>query len=199
MYKKVPMRYIFFIFLNFSSLFVAGQKIEFRNDSLFVNDFHVDASTGKLAFDSLLRKAGKKKISKDKENLATGKKVKQTTYYYHDLGLFFRKYTYDTTKLSIGIKLYPYYINKEEANNGIPGRPFSGQLFIAENLINNKRQVSELQKMKNCTVTVSEMSYGSNKTIISGELIYQQKIIRLAFDRQTKELAEVFIHHNSKE
>lgn len=193
------MRYLFFIYLTFVSVFAAGQNIVYRNDSLFVNNFYVNASTSKLDFDSLLAKAGKEKFSKDKDNPPTGRKVKQTTYYYHDLGLFFRKYAYDTTKLSIGIKLYPYYSNKEEANNGMPGRSFSGQLFIAENLINNKRQVSALQKMKGCTVTVSEVSYGSHKTIIGGELIYQQNIIRLAFDKQTRELTEVFIHHNSTE
>lgn len=195
------MRYIIFIFLACISLLVSGQNIEYRNDSLFVNNIYVDASTNKLTLDNLLKSEGRENFSKDKykDNPATGRKVKQTTYYYYDFGLFFRKYDYDTTKLSIGIKLYPYHISKEEANNGMPGRPFPGQLFIAENLINNKRQVSELQKMKNCSITVSEATFGSYKTIIGGDIIYKQNIIRLAFDRQTKELTEVFIHHNFKD
>ena len=76
---------------------------------------------------------------------------------------------------------------------------FKGQLYIAENFINDKRQIEQLQNLNNCSVTVSKASLGSYSTIIGGDIIYQQNVIRISFDRQTKELTDVFIHHNFKD
>ena len=150
---------------------------------------------------NFLFQEAKKKNSKSnfRKHPITGKKVIETTFYYLDLGLFFRKYDFDTTKLSVGIKLYSNTIDKEEKVHGLPGRAFSGQLYIAENFINDKRQIAELQKLNNCTVTVDEAVIGSYRTIIGGDIIYKQNIIRLTFDRQTKELTSVIIHHNFKD
>src|SRR5204863_9933217 len=100
------MRTIFALLLIFFSSIAIGQKIEYRNDSLFLNSFYVDAQTGKYIIDSLLNVKGKTKTSKDNDKLnpATGKKVARVTDFYYGLGIFFRRYDYDTTKLSVGIK-----------------------------------------------------------------------------------------------
>lgn len=182
-------------------LFVKGQIIEYRNDSLFIENVYVDAQTPKNQLDKILGESGRTINSKSdfRRHPATGKKVKETTIYYLNHGLYFRKYDYDSTKLSIGVKLYQYKISKDEANYGMSGRPFTGQLFIAENLINGKRSFSELQKMKNCTLTVDEAVIGSYKRIIGGDIVYKENIIRLSFDNQTNELTEVVIHHNFKD
>ena len=177
-----------------------GQKIEYRHDSLFVNNFYVDAQTTKATIDSLLNTKGKTKTSKDNDKLnpTTGKKVVRTTDFYYDLGLFFRKYDYDTTKLSVGIKLYRDTDPKEDKQSELT-ETFKGQLFIADNYINDKRTIEQLQQLKNCSVTIDQASLGSYSTIIGGDIIYEQNIIRLSFDRKTKELKSVFIHHNFKD
>ena len=194
------MRIILVIFLIFISSICIGQKIEYRNDSLFVNNIYVNAQTNKEMLDNILDSKAKVKISKDdmRKNQATGKKVVRTTYFYYDLGLFFRKYDYDTTKLSIGIKLYRDVDPKEDRQKELT-ETFNGQLIIADNLINDKRQITELQALKNCRVTVDQVVLGSYKAIIGGDIIYQQNIIRLSFDKRTNELTSVFIHHNFKD
>lgn len=178
----------------------AGQKIEYRDDSLFLNNYFIDASTSKPTLDSLLQTSGKSKHSKGKfkDNPETGKKAKLTTVFYYDKGLFFRRYDYDSTKLSIGIKLYRDTDNKEDRENELT-EAFKGQLYIAENFINDKRQIEELQNLTNCSATVSKATSGSYSTIIGGDIIYKQNVIRISFDRQTKELTNVFIHHNFKD
>ncbi|MEJ8843999.1 hypothetical protein WG954_16520 [Lacibacter sp. H375] len=194
------MRIIITTFLVAFYSIATGQKIEYRHDSLFVNNFYVDAQTNKATVDSLLNTKGKTKTSKDNDkiNPATGKKVVRTTDFYYDLGLFFRRYDYDTTKLSVGIKLSRDTDQKEDKQSELT-EPFKGQLFIADNYINEKRTIEQLQQLKNCSVTVSQASLGSYSTIIGGDIIYEQNIIRLSFDKKTKELKSVFIHHNFKD
>ncbi len=177
-----------------------GQIIEYRHDSLFVNNFYVDAQTDKAAIDSLLSTKGKIRTSKDKYKLnpETGKSVVLTTYYYYDLGLFFRRYDYDTAKLSVGIKLYRDTDRKVDRQAELT-ETFKGELLIAGNYMNDKRTIVQLQQLKNCAVRVSQATVGSYSSIIGGDIIYEQNIIRLSFDIRTKELISVFIHHNFKD
>lgn len=182
------------------SIVAFGQNIQYRNDSLFVNSFCVDAQTSKPTLDSLLSSKGKTKRSKDnyKINPATGKSVRQTTDYYYDLGLFFRKYDYDSTKLSVGIKLNRDTNKKEERKDELT-ETFKGELFIAGNYINDKKTLEQLHQLKNCYITTTHVSIGFNSSLIGGDIIYLQNIIRLSFDSKTKELKSVFIHHNFKD
>ncbi len=174
-----------------------GQIIEYRHDSLFVNSFFVDAQTSKSVIDSLLNTKGKTKTSKDKDriNPATGKKLVLRTDFYYTLGLFFRRYDYDTTKLSVGIKLYRDTDAKEDRQSELT-KPFAGELYIADNYLNDKRTLDQLQQLKNCRVTTSTASLSSYSTLLGGDIMCLKNIIRLSFDRQTSELKSVFIHHN---
>jgi hypothetical protein len=174
-----------------------GQKVEYRHDSLFVNNYFVDARTDKTTLDSLLNSRGKTITSRDNDKLnpITGRKVIRSTYFYYDRGLFFRKYDYDTTKLSIGIKLYKDTDKKEDRDNDLT-ELFKGELFIADNYINDKRTIEQLQLLKNCSVTTNYVSLGSYSFPIGGDIIYLRNIIRISFDKKTKELTDVFIHHN---
>lgn len=194
------MRVIITIFCLTFYFLATGQKIEYRHDSLFVNNVYVDAQTDKAAIDSLLSTKGKIRTSKDKYKLnpETGKSVVLTTYYYYDLGLFFRRYDYDTAKLSVGIKLYRDTDRKVDRQAELT-ETFKGELLIAGNYMNDKRTIVQLQQLKNCAVRVSQATVGSYSSIIGGDIIYEQNIIRLSFDIRTKELISVFIHHNFKD
>ncbi|MFD2920199.1 hypothetical protein ACFS6H_10795 [Terrimonas rubra] len=188
------------LFLLLFYFVAAGQKVEYRHDSLFVNNFYVDAQTNKTTIDSLLGVKGKTKTSKDsyKINPATGKKVLRTTYFYYTLGLFFRYYDYDTVKLSVGIKLHRDTDTKRDKREEL-SETFAGQLYIADNYINDKRKIEELKHLKNCSVTVDQASLGYYSKIIGGDIIYGENIIRLTFDSNTTELKAVYIHHNFKD
>ena len=194
------MRTAISILLVAFSIIATAQKIEYRHDSLFVNSIYVDAQTSISTIDSLLKAKGKTKTSKDnnKLNPATGKKAVRTTNFYYDLGLFFRRYDYDTTKLSVGIKLYRDADSKEDRQSELT-EPFKGELYIADNYINDKRTLEQLQQLKNSSVTTSSVSLGSYSSLIGGDIMYLQNIIRLSFDRKTSELKAVFIHHNFKD
>lgn len=191
-------RQFVFIFLTFLYFNVAGQEIEYRNDSLFVNDTYVDAQTTKTTLDSLLKSIGRSRKSKsdipkcDNPN----KKVIRTTYFYYDLGLFFRKYDCDTSKLSVGIKLYKDCDEKYDKKNGELTNTYTGNLTIAGNQINGKREIQELEQMSNCKVTVSTINFGSISRIIGGDIVYKKNFIRLSFDSKTNQLTYVYIHHN---
>ena len=186
------------LFLTFICFNVFGQRIEYRNDSLFVNDFYINAQTTKTKLDSLFKSDSKSKKSKsdipkcDNPN----KKVVRTTYFYYDLGLFFRKYDCDTSKLSVGIKLYNDSDGKNDKKNSELTNTYLGQLIIAGNLINGKREIKELEQMNNCKVTVSKLNFGSISRIIGGDINYRKSFIRLSFDSKTSQLTNVYIHHN---
>jgi hypothetical protein len=194
------MRITLVILVNLFCIGAFGQKIEYRHDSLYVNNYFVDAQISKVTLDSLLGAISKTKTSKDDYTISpvTGKKVIRTTYFYYDLGLFFRKYNHDISKLSIGIKLYRDNEPKKDKESELK-ETFRGQLFIAENLINDKRKIEQLKKMENCTVTASQATLGSYSMLIGGDIFYEKNVIRLSFDSKTSELKEVFIHHNFKD
>lgn len=187
------------IFLTLLSVMAIGQKVEYRNDSLFIDNVYVDAQTPKDTLDKILNETGKiRKFKKAfQKHPLSEKKVKRTTIYYLDLGLSFTQYKYDKTKLSVVIRLHPYSNSKLEAN-AATGKLYSGQLFIGENYINNKRHLADLQGLENCKVTVKKAFFGvrNDERIIEGNIIYQQNIIKLSFDPSTEQLTSVSIHHN---
>ena len=194
------MRLSLIIFFSLFYFITTGQRIEYRHDSLFINNYFVDAQVSKPTLDSILSSKGKLKISKDefKINQVTGKKVICTTFFYYEKGLFFRKYDNDASKLSVGIKLYHYTDKKQDRQSEL-NDIFKGQLYIAENFINDKVSIAQLKKLNNCSVTVSQLSFGSYSSIIGGDIIYELNVIRLSFDKKTNELKAVFIHHNFKD
>jgi hypothetical protein len=77
--------------------------------------------------------------------------------------------------------------------------PFKGELYIGGHYINDKRTPEQLKQLENCSVTLSIARLGSYSSLIGGDIIYMQNIIRLMFDSKTKELKSVFIHHNFKD
>lgn len=194
------MKILFSWMLSVFSIVATTQKIEYRHDSLFVNHFYVSAQTSKWVIDSLLSAKGRTKTSRDddKINPVTGRKIKITTDYYYDLGLFFRRYDYHTTKLSVGIKLFRDTDAKKDKESELT-QTFRGDLYIADNYMNDKRTLSQLQQLKNCRVTTSAVSMGAYTYLIGGDIIYLKNIIRISLDQETKELLEVFIHHNFRD
>lgn len=185
----------------FIILYVAatGQKIEYRQDSLFINSYFVDIHTSKTTLDSLLGAKGRVKTSKDKlmPNPITHKPAILTTNFYSEIGLFFRRYDYDSTKFSVGIKLYhdsDAKFDREEAWKGV----FKGQLYIADNYINDKRTMAQLDGLENCRVTYEQLRMGSYTSILGGDIIYGKNIIRLALDYHTTELNAIYIHYKGQ-
>jgi len=193
-------KHLLFLLFTFLCFTVSGQTIEYRNDSLFVNNTYVNAQTTKAALDSLLKSKGK--IKKSKADIrkcpASNKKVFTTTYFYHDLGLFFRKFDCDTTALSVGIKLYYDTDSKFDKSVSELRKTFNGQLIIAGNVINDKREIRELEQMQNCRVTITKLNAGSYETILGGDIFYGEQTIRLAFDSKTNKLTSVFFHYGFK-
>jgi hypothetical protein len=194
--KKELMKLIGVVFWIFLSFPAVGQKMEYRNDSLFVNGQFVDAQTPKEVLDRLLGVVGKTKISKAefRKHPITGKKVVQTTHFYSKLGLFFRTYEDKPSQLSIGIKLYRDTDLQKDKESELKA-VFKGQLYVAENFLNDKRTMEQLRSLKNCSIQeiqIFSMSLGA-------EFLYKENVIRLSLDSQTKELKEVFIHHNFKD
>jgi hypothetical protein len=179
---------------------IYGQTIEYRNDSLFVNNYYANAQTSKSTLDSLLKSIGQTKKSKaDYPKCYSDRKVVRTTYFYYDLGLFFRKYDCDTSKLSVGIKLYNDSDRKYDKKNGELTNTFKGILLIGGDTINGLRDIQDLEKMKYCKVTISKVTAGSYTRIIGGDIIYSKNFIRLSFDSKTDQLTYVYIHHNFHE
>jgi hypothetical protein len=199
-FNTKTMRIIFTILLAAFCSLAYGQKVEYRHDSLFINDYFVDAQTGNPTLDSLLESKGKTRRSTDKYSIdsSTGKKLKLTTRSYNDLGLLFRRYDDDPTKLSVRIKLYRETDAKRERKDELT-ETFGGELYIAGNYLNGKRTLAQLKELRNCTVTTSSISFGSYTGLLGGDIVYGENVIRLAFDKQTSELISVFIHHNFKE
>jgi hypothetical protein len=68
----------------------------------------------------------------------------------------------------------------------MPTKVFKGSLFIGNNYINDKRQVEQLQKLKDCIMTY-------NKVFLS-VIEYQQRQIRVLYDIMTHEVTCIFIN-----
>ncbi|MBX2978728.1 MAG: hypothetical protein KF905_05475 [Flavobacteriales bacterium] len=186
------------ILVIFQAISAMGQNITHRNDSLFINDFYVNPQITKSTLDSLLASTSKAKKSKGNTPPCpnSDKKVTRTTYFYYELGIFLRKYDCDTSKFSLGIKLYHDSDRKYDKRSGELTNTFSGELLIADNEIHDKREISELQAMDNVTVTISKLEIGIISSVIGGDIVSVRDFIRLSFDSKTDQLTHVYIHHN---
>ncbi len=192
------MRISIFIIFSMITFGSKGQKIEYRNDSLFINGFYVNAFTSKLTLDSLLHDKGKIEKRLGKPYSLTKERVKQTSYTYSKLGLIFGKTDFDTTRLSIAIKLYRNS-NPSVDQNNMRTNPFKGELYIADNYMNDKRTVEQLQKLNNCTLQYKQNHLSINgqpHTITFANLVYQESLVNILFDSDTNETTCVFIYHN---
>ena len=179
------MRCIMFIILSLFSVTAICQRIEFRNDSLFVNSYYVSASTQKITLDSLLKTKGKEKRYRGKDIPGTVRSS-GVQYLYPSKGLRFTKRDSDTAKLSIGVKLHRNS-NPDVDQNNMPGRTFTGEMFIAGNYMNDKRQVVQLQQLKECKLLFNHES-------TMGYLFYQQRKITVLFEFRTDQATCIFIN-----
>lgn len=172
-----------------------AQNIHYRNDSLFVNETYVNEEITKEELDVLLGYKGKIKTSKNKYIYD---KTKQTTWYYHDLGLFFRKYENKPNRLHLGIKLYEELDPKMDKSRSELKSVFKGELRIGNDYMNDKRTFEQLQNLESSMFNLSTMLFGSYSQILGGELIYKGQQIRISFDKETSKLTTIHIHHNWK-
>ncbi|HZV69702.1 MAG TPA: hypothetical protein VFG10_09165 [Saprospiraceae bacterium] len=179
--------------------FVEGQVISFHDDSLKINRIYIDANTSPKQLDLIL---GSKHITvKSKSdfqiNTHTGQKIKQVTYYYPDRGIAFHTYKNDRSKFSLSAKLSSALDPDDEFDQKLK-KPFTGYLFIAGNDLTKNRSIDDIKKMKNVNITFQEVTYGSTKEIRGGQILYQNDVIRVNVDRETKEISAIHIYHNFK-
>ena len=187
------MRLLLSIILIHTSLFVIGQRIDFRNDSLFINNYFVNRSTSKTTLDSLLKAEGKEKKRTGKYKPGTKEIMKWTSYTYNKKGLIFSTKDYDTTHLFVFIMLYRN-TNPLVDQNNMPTKTFKGELFIGNNYMNDKRRIDQLQKLDDCLVSFEESTFASHTGITICNIIYQKRSIRVHFDFQTNELTWISIN-----
>jgi hypothetical protein len=191
--KKLFMRTRFIILFFHFSLSVIGQRIDFRNDSLFINNLFVNGHTNKSTFDSLLGDKGKEKEMEGKHKPGAKETViKWTKITYKDLGLIFTKNDYDPATLAIGVKLHKNS-NPDVDWNNMPTKIFKGELYIDNNYMNDKRTIGQLNKLENCTVNCQQSTFAGRTGIVNCNIICLDKEIRALFDFQTNELTCIFI------
>jgi len=169
-----------------------GQRVDFRNDSLFINNIFVNWMTSKSTLDSLLHDKGKLKKTTGKYIPGTNQPAKWTKIIYNKKGLIFSKNEYDTSSLLVAIKLYKN-MNPEVDRNNMSTKTFNGDLFIDINYMNDKRRIDQLQKLTNCLVSYKESTFASHTGIVICNILYQKREIRALFDFQTNNLTCIFI------
>lgn len=186
------MRIVLIIMLSIIVNISFGQKIELRNDSLYINKSYVNGSTSKLTLDSLLKTKGIEQKKKGKFKPGTREIMKLTSYTYKKEGLIFSKNDYDTSKITLAIKLYQNSNSVVDQNN-MPTKTFKGELFIDNNYMNDKRKIEQLQKLINCSVDYKEISFESRSRIVLCKIVYQKRQIDVLFDFETNEATCIFI------
>ncbi|TAH13289.1 MAG: hypothetical protein EAZ12_01715 [Sphingobacteriia bacterium] len=174
---------LFTILLLISAISIA-QKIDFRNDSLFINSYYIDGFTKKLTLDSLLNKKGKEKRNKGKVLPGVNEKAGSISYIYKSKGIIFYRKDADTTKLGIGIKLQRN-ANPTVDQNNFPTSAFKGQFFIGNNYMNDKKTIEQLKQLKDCTFTFYQP--------VDGRIVYKKRNISTLFDFMENELTCIFI------
>ncbi|MEP6795790.1 MAG: hypothetical protein ABJB16_15780 [Saprospiraceae bacterium] len=180
-------------------LFAIGQVISFHDDSLKINKIYIDARITPKQLDLLLgAKHTKLKTKSDVQiKTHTGIKVKQVTYYYPALGLYFRTYKDDASKFALGLKLTNAIDPKDEVIQKLI-KPFAGYLFIVGNDMARYKSVNEIKLLPNVSVSFQESYPDGKKTIVGGEILYQKDIIRLSIDKKTQEITAIYFYHNFK-
>ena len=186
------MRIFLFILCMYFSFTVFSQKIDFRNDSLFVNNYFINGFTNKTTLDSLLNLKSKEKKSKGKWKPGTKDRMHYVKYIYKRAGIQFTKDDYEPEKISIGLKLYKNSGSFDYQNNEITGT-FKGVLFIGENYINDKRKLAELQTLKDCSISYQESTMNDHTVIYNCKIIYKKRNIVVLFDYETNEMTNIFI------
>jgi hypothetical protein len=188
------MRFTLLAFFTLASLGAIAQKVEFRNDSLFINGFYLTGKTDKSTIDSILQSKGK---IKEQWGHDMTKKIFMTRYIYNKLGLIVRKEASDPTKLSIAIKLNRNENPVVDISN-MDTKRFTGDLFIGDNYMNDKKTIEQLKMLTNCKVTFK--GFASNVPgfpyagVHSADIVYQKAPISLIIDFITKEVTCVFIN-----
>ena len=187
------MRIRFIILFSHLSFSVIGQKVDFRNDSLFINNLFVNGYTSKSMLDSLLANKGKEKKTEWKHRMGVNaKNITWTRITYKDLGLIFTKNNHDPATLALGVKLYKNSNPGVDWNN-MPTKTFKGELYIENNYMNDKRTIDQLKKIENCTVNCQQSTFAGQTGIISCNIVCLDKEIRALFDFKTNELTCIFI------
>jgi hypothetical protein len=186
------MRITFLIVLFHVSFSAMGQRVDFRNDSLFINNIFINWTTSKSTLDSLLHDKGKVKKAIAKYIPGTNQPAKWTQIIYNKKGLIFRKSEHDTSSLLVAIKLYKN-MNPEVDQTIMSTKTFNGDLFIDINYMNDKRRIDQLKKLTNCLVSYKESTSDSHPAIIFCNILYQKRKIRALFDYQTNDLTCIFI------
>lgn len=173
-----------------------AQKVEARNDSLFINSTYINQLTRKETLDSLLGSEGKAKKQPGKTVKGSKKRYKVFKYVYKKLGLVFSKSDTLTSQLMIGIKL-KRNSNDEVDNNNLPTDVFKGELYVGDNYMNDKLSIEQLRTLKDCRLDYKQISFTlqqSPSTISQAKLIYSTKAYNLLFDSKTVQLTCIFIY-----
>ena len=177
------MRLTFLFFLIQCSVFVYGQRIDLRNDSLFINTHFVNGLTSKSTLDSLLKSKGYEKTGHSKSFPNTNEIHKLTSYIYYNKGLIFGKNDYEKTHLSVSVKLKRNENSRVDENN-MQTDIFRGNFFIGDYCINNIKNYEQLQYLKDCSVS-GDIIY---------DIVYQDRKIKAFTDFQTGALTIVVIY-----
>lgn len=189
------MRFLLIIVLFHFSNHIFGQRIDFKNDSLFINSFYVNGKTSKSTLDSLLNQKGKEKSMTGKQKPGTQTAIKWVRITYSKLGLMFSKNDYDPAALALAVKLHKNTKPDIDWNN-MPTKVFNGELYIDGNYMNDKRTIDQLQTMQSCKVSYQESSFAGHTGITQCQIICLDTNIRALFDFQTNELTCVFIGYS---
>jgi hypothetical protein len=179
------MRLVILIILSQLSVKAIGQRIDFRNDSLFVDTYYVDGFTTKSTLDSLLKTNGSQSKAKGHYKPGTTEIMNWKIYTYRTKGLIFRKNDADRTQLLLSVKLNRNS-NAVVDQSNMPTRPFKGELFIAGNYLNDKTKVEQLQALKNCAMNYDNFAVAT--------IVCQQRQIMVLFDVITGEVTCIFIN-----
>jgi len=179
---------------------VFGQVLSYQNDSMFINNVYVNETTPKSTFDSLFNSLGKIKVRKSEHRIdsTSNKKAKETTWYYRDKGIFIRKYSDNDNQISFGIKFVRDSDRKKDSLKKLK-KEFVGKLYIGKDLITPGANHDELNRLKSSSLSIAKLNFGDYESILGGDLLYKQNIIRISFDSEKETLKSIFIHHNFKE
>lgn len=187
------MRYFLIIACCLVSLAAFAQRIDFRNDSLFINHYFVNNHTTKQTLDSLLQSKGKARSRTGHRYPGTNKRERTETYTYSSKGLVFHKNKdYDTVALSIGIKMNSnlnWYVDQSM----MPTKTFTGSFFIDDNYMNDKKTADQLKQLRNCTISDEPLAFHS-KGIIFRDIVYQKRPVSVVFDFLANTVTCIFIN-----
>ncbi|HQU56884.1 MAG TPA: hypothetical protein PLG88_05620 [Chitinophagaceae bacterium] len=182
------MRCCFSIFILLIGLSAFGQRIDFRNDSLFINHQYVDNHTPKSTLDQLMGMVGKEKTSAGKQ---VKNKIFYTFYIYKKLGVKFFKKNTDSSHLSVGIKFYKNTDGSFSKNLHL--KTFKGEMYIDGNYMNERRSIAQLENTTSWFVFYRTSRFMGEDFILYATLHYGKREIRALFDRIKKLMNCIYI------